>query len=67
MRKLIFDKVEAANRQLREISGEAGPHISLSVGVAFGDRENPRGTIFQDADTALYRMKEVRRCECAIY
>ncbi len=67
MRKLIFDKVEAANRQLREISGEVGPHISLSVGVAFGDRENPRGTIFQDADTALYRMKEVRRCECAIY
>ena len=60
-------KSDDLNRQLREISGEVGPHISLSVGVAFGDLENPRGTIFQDADTALYRMKEVRRCECAIY
>jgi diguanylate cyclase (GGDEF)-like protein len=66
MRKLIFDKVEQVNATLR-LPDDGQPPVSLSVGVAFADRENPQGDILHDADTALYRMKEVRRCGCAVY
>ena len=31
------------------------PAVSLSVGVAFADRENPGESIFKDADKVLYR------------
>ena len=35
--------------------------IELSVGIAFSDREQPDGDVFQDADTALQRMKAIRQ------
>ena len=66
MQALIYDKVEQVNRILREPDGELQP-VSLSVGVAFSDREKPEGDIFQDADTALIRMKQMRRCGCAVF
>ena len=66
MRTLIYDKVEQVNRILWEPDGELQP-VSLSVGVAFSDREKPEGDIFQDADTALIRMKQMRRCGCALF
>ena len=66
MRALVFDKVEQVNAVLQEPEGDVGP-LSLSVGVAFSDREKPEGDIFQDADTALMRMKQVRHCGCAVY
>ena len=66
MRKLVFDKVEQVNAALQK-AADGVPALGLSVGVAFGDRENPQGDIFQDADTALYRMKEMKHCGCAIY
>ncbi len=66
MRKLVFDKVEQVNALLAQPE-DGLPPVSLSVGVAFADRENPQGDILHDADTALYRMKEVRRCGCAVY
>lgn len=43
------------------------PPVTLSVGIAFSDRENPQGDIFKDADTALYRVKEAGRNGCQIY
>lgn len=57
---------EQANVMLQKPTGDLPP-TSISVGVAFGDRENPEGDIFKDADTALYRMKESGRCGCVIY
>lgn len=66
MRALVFDKVEQVNTLLQHPGGDLPP-VSLSVGVAFSDREKPEGDIFQDADTALYRMKEVRHCGCAVF
>ena len=58
--------MEQVNAVLQEPEGDVGP-LSLSVGVAFSDREKPEGDIFQDADTALMRMKQVRHCGCAVY
>ena len=66
MQALIFDKVEQINAILNDPENRPVP-LSLSVGVAFSDREKPEGNIFQDADTALYRMKQVRHCGCAVF
>jgi len=51
---------------LREGTDEFLP-ITLSVGIAFSDREHPDGDIFQDADKALWRMREIRHSGYAVY
>ena len=65
-RELVFSKIEHFNHILREPTPELAP-ISLSVGIAFSDREQPDGDVFQDADTALQRMREIRRSGYAVY
>ena len=62
----IEDKIKAVNEKLA-IAEEGIPAVSLSVGVAFSDRENPEGTIFKDADKALYYVKENGRSGCHIF
>ena len=66
IRSQVMDKIEQANVMLQKPAGDLPP-TSLSVGVAFADRDNPEGDIFKDADTALYRVKEAGRCGCYIY
>lgn len=53
----IKDKIDEINKQLA-ISKDGEPLVSLSVGVALTDRENPTTDIFKDADKALYVTKE---------
>lgn len=62
----IEDKIKAVNEELAK-AGEGIPAVSLSVGVAFADRENPGESIFKDADKALYHVKENGRNGCHIY
>ena len=62
----IEDKIKAVNEKLA-VAENSVPAVSLSVGVAFSDRENPEGTIFQDADKALYYVKENGRSGCHIF
>lgn len=59
LKEFVAGKITRINDILREPK-DGLPSISLSVGVAFADRENPSGDIFKDADTALYRTKS--RC-----
>ena len=66
MRQLVENKVNHANDILQNPK-DGLPPVSLSVGVAFSDRENPEGDIFKDADTALYRVKKAGRKGCYIY
>ena len=66
MRDQVRRKIDQANVMLQKPKDDLPP-TSISVGVAFADRENPEGDIFKDADTALYRMKEAGRCGCYIY
>ena len=63
---LIFSKIDRINHELREGGGDLAP-ISLSVGIAFSDREKPDGNVFEDADTALERMKEIRTAGYSVY
>jgi GGDEF domain-containing protein len=66
MRQLVENKMIRANEMLQNPKDDLPP-VSLSVGVAFSDREDPQGDIFKDADTALYRVKEAGRNGCQIY
>ncbi len=62
----IEDKIGEINKQLAA-QEENVPAVSLSVGAAFMDRENPGESLFKDADRALYYVKEHGRNGCRIY
>ena len=66
MSQLVLNKMERINDLLQHPKDDLPP-VSLSVGVAFSDRENPQGDIFRDADTALYQVKKAGRRGCAIF
>lgn len=66
LQHIIQEKVACINEELAQTSSNL-PSVSISVGAAFTDRENPGESIFKDADKALYRVKENGRCGCAIY
>ncbi len=66
LRELIDEKIRHINEILK-VPKDGLPPLSLSVGVAFGDRENPTDDIFKDADTALYRTKSRQRGGCEFY
>ena len=65
-RDLVFGKFERLNRELAREADGTGPVI-LRVGVAFSDRERPGGDVFEDADTALQRLKEEDRTGYAVF
>ena len=62
----IEEKIQAVNEELANPKSGL-PAVSLSVGVAFTDRENPGESLFKDADKALYFIKENGRSGCKIY
>lgn len=66
LKELVRQKIEEINRALKSSDDEL-PGLSLSVGVAFSDRENPNGDIYKDADTALYRAKTSGKGICVFY
>lgn len=62
----VEDKITSINQELAKAEANL-PAISLSVGVAFSDRENPGESIFKDADKALYYVKEHGKSGCGFY
>ena len=66
LKPLVQRKIELAQAQLRDEENGV-PGITISVGVAFPDRENPTEDIYQDADTALYKVKNAGRNGLAFY
>ena len=62
----VVERIEAINRELAE-AGSDLPPITISAGVAFWNRPNPKGSIFKDADTALMDLKKTRDGCCAVY
>ena len=65
MSDLIEKKIESINQVLR--NPEDGlPEVSLSVGVAFS-QNGYTSTLYQNADMALYQVKENGRCGCDFY
>jgi diguanylate cyclase (GGDEF)-like protein len=65
MKQLVMNKMGHMNEILQHPKDDLPP-VSLSVGVAFSDRENPKGDLFHDADSALYRVKKAGRKGCVL-
>ena len=66
LKDLVERKIQHLREMLRDPEGKA-PGITLSIGVAFGDREKPQGSLYQDADLALYHVKDLGRNGYAFY
>ena len=62
----IFKKIHSINETLAQ--GENGlPKFSISAGAAFSDRPSPAGTLFEDADHALYQCKSSGKADCHVF
>ena len=66
MKSLVADKVQRIDAMLAAQRHELPP-VSLAIGVAFADRENPQGDIFHDADLALEDSKRADGNGWSIY
>ena len=66
LKGLVEEKIARLNAILAE-GGDGLPPLSLSVGVAFCDRENPGEDIYKDADAAMYRVKKNGRSGVEFY
>lgn len=64
--EMIRVKVQKANAILQD-PDDGLPPVTLSAGAAFGDRVKPSGSIFRDADAALYTVKRNGRNGFLIY
>ena len=56
MKNLLKDKLQRISDALQDTS-DGVPGVTLSVGVAFNDREDGTEDIYKDADRALYVVK----------
>ena len=63
-RDVIFEKVK---KTFEDRQNAGGVQILLSAGIAFGDRENPHGDLYQDANAALEKARLVKQTGCVIY
>lgn len=66
LKEVVREKIAQVNENLSNPT-DGLPAVSLSVGVAFSDRENPGDSIFKDADKALYKVKNSGRSNCGFY
>lgn len=66
MHQLVRNKFMLINRELQTVQDDI-PGISLCMGAAFSDRQDPQGDILKDADTALYRAKNAGRRNCEFF
>ena len=66
MSQLVLNKMNRVNEILQHPKDDLPP-VSLSVGIAFSDREDPQGDIFSDADSTLYDVKKAGRKGCAVF
>lgn len=62
----IEEKIDMVN-DLPSNQADGLPPVSLSVGVAFSDRQDPGESIFKDADHALYHVKQHGKHGCGFY
>ena len=66
MQEQVYEKIESINEMLGTIREGEIP-VSVSISVAFSDRENPEGDVFKDAETALQRMEQMKQRGFVVY
>ena len=62
----IRERIVRINEELKE-AGSDLPPITLSAGIAFHDRPDPKGSLFKDADSILLEHKKTRDTCCAVF
>ena len=62
----VFSKTERINNALKTAENGLEP-IKLFVGIAFSDPTKPEENVFEDADIALRRMKEMKKTGYSVY
>lgn len=62
-------KFIAAGSQLAHIAGVTGPQLSISVGLALCQPDNPQtfDNLMKNSDDALYQAKSAGKATCVIY
>ena len=65
-RELIKLKVDLINKHLTDTS-DGMPRLTVSVGVAFGSKNDSMKEFIEHADEALYRVKNNLKCGCAFF
>ena len=63
---LVFSKLQQVC-SLMQTEEDGLPSVSIRTGVAFADRKNPIGDVFEDADAALSRMKEGKQTGFTVF
>lgn len=67
LRMLIENKVTMINETLSDTTDDTLPSVTLSVGVAFGNFAQDVSEMIEQADMALYKVKERGRRGCCFY
>ena len=65
-RDLIKLKTDLINKRLTDTS-DGMPRITVSIGVAFGTKNDSMKDFLDHADEALYRVKNGLKCGCAFF
>ena len=63
--KIIQNKYDRINESLTEDAKAGAPEITLSAGVAFGERVDT--SLMERADTALYESKAAGKACCSFF
>lgn len=64
----MAEKIHTINKELAELKeGQDLPPISISAGMAFWDRPNPRNDLLKDADFILLKIKKTRADCVSVY
>ena len=62
----LKEKSRSININL-QVKDEEIPPVSLSIGIAFGDKDDNTDSLFKKADIALYYTKKIGRNGCSVF
>lgn len=67
LREPVEDRLKLLCDTVTNHDTDNQPPVSVSIGAAFSDRKNPESSLFNDADKALYVVKEHGRANYHIF
>ena len=65
-KETVFSRIDQINKTLKTKWEDIEP-VELTVGIAFPDKTKSDADVFRDADTALQRMKEIKKSGYSVY
>ena len=62
----LVERCRQINAELNNGNNDT-PNVSLSIGIAFGEKGDTTDTLFRKADIALYNAKKNGRADVCVY